>query len=56
MQTGQLSARLGVSFSLVYRDKDGNVVQTVPVRGTVPLKQEQPHGVDNRKRDQQSRS
>ena len=54
MKESQLSARIGVAFSLVFKDAAGNIIKTVPVRGSVPL--EKPNGLDNRSSGQQGRA
>lgn len=35
-QTG-IGAKLGISGTLEYRDKDGNVLKTVQLNGAIPL-------------------
>lgn len=50
-----MEARMGVSFVLECKDKDGNVLKTIPVRGALSLPifetepEEQPDGLDRSK-------
>ena len=48
-----LKAKVVVAFSLVLKDAAGNVVKTIPVKGSIPL--EKTHGMDHRGSGQQSR-
>ena len=36
-QPAGMGAKLGMSFNLEWRDKDGNILKTVQCRGSVPL-------------------
>jgi len=61
--TAGVGAKLGLAFSLDFRDKDGNVLKTIHCKGSVPLadtgmsvdqaqqlinQQESQHGPDDR--------
>jgi len=38
MMENQIQGRIEFSGTIEYRDKDGNVIKTVPFNGTAPLK------------------
>lgn len=48
MDNGQLGAKVSLSGVIEYRDKDGNIIKTVPFSGTAPLTQEEPQDGDSR--------
>lgn len=63
MNQAQIGAKLGIGGTLEFRDKDGNILKTVQMSGSVPLsdigisaeqaqelieQQEQSHGTDHR--------
>lgn len=39
MNQASVGARLGLSFSLDFKDKDGNVLKTIHCKGSVPLEE-----------------
>ena len=50
-------ARLSVSFAMVCKDKDGNVLKVIDVKGEMPLEQtpnteERHHGLDDQRSGQ----
>ena len=39
MHTGPMTARLQIAGTLEWRDKDGNILSTTQLRGSIPLSQ-----------------
>ena len=49
------SARVSIGGTIEYRDKDGNIIKSVPFNGSAPLTQEEDDG-DSSERGQESRT
>ncbi len=44
MNEGKFEGRFQIAGTIEYRDKDGNIIKTVPFTSEVPMKQEEEHG------------
>jgi hypothetical protein len=44
MNDGEIQARVGLSGTIQYRDKDGNVIKEVQVTGSLPVEMDDEKG------------